>query len=281
MWGGTAVAGKLVIQDVPPITAGPLRYGLTAVLVMLLFRRQPPHPRFASYQRALDAALGGNLRNVSEPPLLPRPVVRPGGPRRHHSLDHEPHLDDVPGRPTQTGAHHRLAGRRRDPVPDRRRPRGASRAPARERWEGHRFRRCLVPSGGRRAASNTGRSLLGLIDNRAPGLQTYPLGLSLAFSKAVPPFLGTLSIPISRGGQPADFTSKRDYRTQRHKAPKRRIYDTLLRGLLSRPRQAALMRDADPVSHPGVVERRFVAHQRRLPFGGAIDTDYLHGLSLM
>ena len=43
-WGGTAVAGKLVLQDVPPLTAGVLRYGITALLLLLLFRSQLPSP---------------------------------------------------------------------------------------------------------------------------------------------------------------------------------------------------------------------------------------------
>ncbi len=43
-WGGTAVAGKLLIQDVPPLTAGVLRYGITAVLLLLIFRSRLPSP---------------------------------------------------------------------------------------------------------------------------------------------------------------------------------------------------------------------------------------------
>jgi len=43
-WGGTAVAGKLVIQDVPPLTAGVLRFGLTALLLLVLFRSDLPAP---------------------------------------------------------------------------------------------------------------------------------------------------------------------------------------------------------------------------------------------
>jgi drug/metabolite transporter (DMT)-like permease len=43
-WGGTAVAGKLVLQDVPPLTAGVLRYGITALLLLLLFRSKLPSP---------------------------------------------------------------------------------------------------------------------------------------------------------------------------------------------------------------------------------------------
>ncbi len=44
-WGGTAAAGKLVIQDIPPLTAGVLRYGSTALLLLLLFGSQLPSPR--------------------------------------------------------------------------------------------------------------------------------------------------------------------------------------------------------------------------------------------
>ncbi|HTX52062.1 MAG TPA: DMT family transporter [Candidatus Baltobacteraceae bacterium] len=41
-WGGTAVGGKLLIQDVRPLTAGVLRYGLTAILLLLCFGPQLP-----------------------------------------------------------------------------------------------------------------------------------------------------------------------------------------------------------------------------------------------
>jgi len=44
-WGGTAAAGKLVIQDVPPLTAGVLRYGSTSLLLLLLFWSRLPSPR--------------------------------------------------------------------------------------------------------------------------------------------------------------------------------------------------------------------------------------------
>ena len=43
-WGGTAVAGKFIIQDIPPLTAGVLRYGITALLLLLLFRSRLPSP---------------------------------------------------------------------------------------------------------------------------------------------------------------------------------------------------------------------------------------------
>lgn len=41
-WGGTPVAGKLAIQDIPPMTVGVLRYGLASLLLVLLFRRHLP-----------------------------------------------------------------------------------------------------------------------------------------------------------------------------------------------------------------------------------------------
>lgn len=43
--GGTTVAGKLILQDVPPITAGVFRSGATALLLLTLLRRQVPDPR--------------------------------------------------------------------------------------------------------------------------------------------------------------------------------------------------------------------------------------------
>lgn len=39
-WGGTPVAGKLVIHDIPPLTAGVLRYGLATLLLLGVFWRQ-------------------------------------------------------------------------------------------------------------------------------------------------------------------------------------------------------------------------------------------------
>jgi drug/metabolite transporter (DMT)-like permease len=45
LWGGTAVAGKLVIQDVRPFTAGVLRYGLSSLLLLAIFWRRLPDPR--------------------------------------------------------------------------------------------------------------------------------------------------------------------------------------------------------------------------------------------
>jgi drug/metabolite transporter (DMT)-like permease len=43
-WGGTAVAGKIVIAGLPPLTAGVLRYGAAAVLLGVAFRRRLPNP---------------------------------------------------------------------------------------------------------------------------------------------------------------------------------------------------------------------------------------------
>lgn len=48
-------------------------------------------------------------------------------------------------------------------------------------------------------------------------------------------------------------------------------------GLLCGPCQATLMLGADPVCHPGIVERLFLPNQRRLPFGRTIDTDHFMG----
>lgn len=44
-WGGTAVAGKLVIRDIPPITVGVLRYGTTALILAALSWGRLPDPR--------------------------------------------------------------------------------------------------------------------------------------------------------------------------------------------------------------------------------------------
>lgn len=38
-WGGTPVAGKLVIHDIPPLTAGVLRYGAATLLLVAVFGR--------------------------------------------------------------------------------------------------------------------------------------------------------------------------------------------------------------------------------------------------
>ena len=43
-WGGTAVAGKLVIAGLPPLTAGVLRYGAAALMLGVAFRRRLPNP---------------------------------------------------------------------------------------------------------------------------------------------------------------------------------------------------------------------------------------------
>jgi drug/metabolite transporter (DMT)-like permease len=43
-WGGTPVAGKFVIRDLPPLTAGVLRYGLATLLLLAACWRQIPHP---------------------------------------------------------------------------------------------------------------------------------------------------------------------------------------------------------------------------------------------
>ncbi|MBI4737577.1 MAG: DMT family transporter [candidate division NC10 bacterium] len=42
IWGGTPVAGKLAIRDLPPMTVGVLRYGLASLALMVLFGRHLP-----------------------------------------------------------------------------------------------------------------------------------------------------------------------------------------------------------------------------------------------
>lgn len=43
-WGGTAVAGKLAIQALPPLTTGALRYGAATLVLLALFWRRLPSP---------------------------------------------------------------------------------------------------------------------------------------------------------------------------------------------------------------------------------------------
>ncbi len=43
-WGGTPVAGKLVLLDIPPLTVGVLRYGLATLLLVAVFWRRLPDP---------------------------------------------------------------------------------------------------------------------------------------------------------------------------------------------------------------------------------------------
>jgi drug/metabolite transporter (DMT)-like permease len=45
LWGGTAVAGKLVVEHIPPLTTGVLRYSAAVVLLATLYRRAIPDPR--------------------------------------------------------------------------------------------------------------------------------------------------------------------------------------------------------------------------------------------
>ena len=44
-WGGTAVAGKLALQGIPPLTAGVFRYGVAGLLLAAAFRREIPSLR--------------------------------------------------------------------------------------------------------------------------------------------------------------------------------------------------------------------------------------------
>ncbi len=42
IWGGTPVAGKLAIRDIPPMTVGLLRYGLASLILVALCSRELP-----------------------------------------------------------------------------------------------------------------------------------------------------------------------------------------------------------------------------------------------
>jgi drug/metabolite transporter (DMT)-like permease len=42
IWGGTPVAGKLAIREIPPLTVGVLRYGIASLVLMVLFGRRLP-----------------------------------------------------------------------------------------------------------------------------------------------------------------------------------------------------------------------------------------------
>jgi drug/metabolite transporter (DMT)-like permease len=44
-WGGTAVAGKLVVEHIPPLTTGALRYSAAVLLLAALYWRAIPDPR--------------------------------------------------------------------------------------------------------------------------------------------------------------------------------------------------------------------------------------------
>lgn len=58
-WGGTSVAGKLVIESIPPLTAGVLRYGTSALVLSALFwRRLPDMAALARRDIVLLVAVG-------------------------------------------------------------------------------------------------------------------------------------------------------------------------------------------------------------------------------
>src|SRR5574341_1609109 len=41
-WGGTAVAGKLALQGIPPLTVGVFRYGVAGLILAAAFRQEIP-----------------------------------------------------------------------------------------------------------------------------------------------------------------------------------------------------------------------------------------------
>jgi drug/metabolite transporter (DMT)-like permease len=50
LWGGSPVAGKLAIREIPPITAGVLRYGAASLVLLVLFGRRLPSWEMLSRQ---------------------------------------------------------------------------------------------------------------------------------------------------------------------------------------------------------------------------------------
>jgi len=59
IWGGTPVAGKLAIRDIPPMTVGLLRYGLASlILVALCSRELPSRPALRQQDVWTIAGLG-------------------------------------------------------------------------------------------------------------------------------------------------------------------------------------------------------------------------------
>ena len=60
-WGGSQVAGKLAIRDIPPMTAGVLRYGISSVVLLLLFGGRLPSWQTLSREDRWSLAVLGIL----------------------------------------------------------------------------------------------------------------------------------------------------------------------------------------------------------------------------
>lgn len=59
LWGGSQVAGKLAIREIPPMTAGVLRYGMSSLALLALFGgRLPPWQTLSREDRWNLAGLG-------------------------------------------------------------------------------------------------------------------------------------------------------------------------------------------------------------------------------
>lgn len=66
LWGGSQVAGKIAIREIPPMTAGVFRYGIACLVLLTLFwRRLPPWGALSRQDRWNLVALGvlGTLIN--------------------------------------------------------------------------------------------------------------------------------------------------------------------------------------------------------------------------
>jgi len=59
LWGGSPVAGKLVVRELPPVTVGVLRYGAASLILFALFgRRLPAWREIARRERWLLVSVG-------------------------------------------------------------------------------------------------------------------------------------------------------------------------------------------------------------------------------
>jgi drug/metabolite transporter (DMT)-like permease len=59
IWGGTFIAGRIVVHALPPLTAASLRFSIAAILLLVLaWRREGGLPRLTPRQMASTAALG-------------------------------------------------------------------------------------------------------------------------------------------------------------------------------------------------------------------------------
>ena len=127
MWGGGAVAGKLALRGIPNLAVGLLRFGLAAITLWVVFRRE--FPRWSALTRSDRwlilglGAFGGFLNHVlffaglSFAPASHAAVIGP---------DYQPGLDAFPGVVVRRGAVTRRTGGRKRTVSGGRPPCGST-----------------------------------------------------------------------------------------------------------------------------------------------------------